>query len=101
MNIKSKMLMMAYAYAAMGSINGYDHYENKSYPTDLQTLKLKEPLTKIGHGKNKFIFNDEKFGDITVMADNQKSAYKKYKLLLGINRENGFYSLTDKISVVK
>lgn len=91
MGMKSQMLMMAYAFAAMDS-NGMvgEYYPTRSYPTDLPKVKLKEPLTKIGNGKNKFIFNDEKFGEVIVMADNQKTAYKKYKLLLGINRENGF-----------
>ena len=91
MGMKSQMLMMAYAFAAMGSNGMVGEYSpTRSYPTDLPKVKLKEPLTKIGNGKNKFIFNDEKFGEVIVMADNQKTAYKKYKLLLGINKENGF-----------
>ena len=92
MGMKSTMLMMAYALAAIGSANPMIGESNptRSYPTDFPKVKLKEPLTKIGNGRNQFIFNDEKFGEIIVMADNQKTAYKKYKLLLGINRENGF-----------
>lgn len=90
MSLKSQMLMMAYAFAAMGNVHTKSEFSTRSYPTELKKLSLKEPLTKIGEGKTKFIFNDEKFGEIIVMADNQKSAYKKYKLLLGINRENGF-----------
>ena len=92
MGMKSQMLMMAYAFAAMGSVNPMigESQSTRSYPKDLPKVKLKEPLTKIGNGKNQFIFNDENFGEIVVMADNQKTAYKKYKLLLGINRENGF-----------
>lgn len=90
MSIKSQMLMMAYAFAAMGNVHTSDPFSSHSYPTDLSNVKLKEPLRKIGNGKKQFIFNDEKFGEIIVMADNQKTAYKKYKLLLGINRENGF-----------
>ena len=88
--MKSQMLMMAYAFAAMGNIHTGNDYPTRSYPTDLKKVTLKEPLKQIGNGKTKFIFNDEKFGEIIVMADNQKTAYKKYKLLLGINRENGF-----------
>jgi len=90
MGLKSTMLMMAYAFAASGNIHTSYRHSKRSYPTDLKPVKLKEPLKKIGNGKTKFIFNDEKFGEIIVMADNQKTAFKKYKLLLGINRENGF-----------
>ena len=72
MSLKSQMLMMAYAFAAMGQVVPTMPDENKSYPKELKKQNIKEPLTKIGEGKTKFTFNDEKFGEIVVMADNQK-----------------------------
>lgn len=94
MNMKGKLAMMSYMFAALGSINETNYStpfsKNEREIKELPNVTLKEPLKKIGNGKIRFVFNDEKFGEIIVMADNKKTAYKKYKLLLGINREQGF-----------